>query len=43
MPVALLTAGLVAGLKDEDAYLVRNLPGYEAYRSNVRSRLVPVW
>ena len=44
VPVALLTAGLVARLKDEEAYLVRNLPGYEAYRSNVRSRLVPgVW
>ena len=44
LPVAVLASGLVVRLKDEEAYLARNLPGYEAYRSRVRSRLVPgVW
>jgi len=39
-----LVAGLIARLRDEEAYLVRNLPGYEAYRNGVRWRLVPgVW
>jgi protein-S-isoprenylcysteine O-methyltransferase Ste14 len=32
---------MVARLQDEEAYLARNLPGYEAYRSSVRWRLVP--
>jgi protein-S-isoprenylcysteine O-methyltransferase Ste14 len=41
VPVPLLASGLVARLKDEEVYLARNLPGYETYRSNVRSRLVP--
>lgn len=38
MPVL---AGLVARLLDEETYLVRNLPGFEAYRHDVRYRLVP--
>jgi protein-S-isoprenylcysteine O-methyltransferase Ste14 len=39
-----LVAGLIARLRDEEAYLVRNLPGYEGYRNGVRWRLVPgVW
>src|SRR5262249_5637520 len=39
-----LTAGLVARLLDEEAYLVRNLPGYADYRNRVRWRLVPgIW
>jgi protein-S-isoprenylcysteine O-methyltransferase Ste14 len=43
-PVVLLAAGIVARLQDEETYLVRNLPGYEAYRGNVPCRLVPgVW
>jgi len=42
--VLLLLAGLIARLRDEESYLVRNLPGYEAYRRDVRHRLVPgVW
>jgi protein-S-isoprenylcysteine O-methyltransferase Ste14 len=32
---------LVARLVDEERFLVRNLPGYEAYRQKVRYRLVP--
>lgn len=44
LPGVALAAGLVARLQDEEAYLVRNLPGYEAYRNAVRWRLVPgVW
>jgi protein-S-isoprenylcysteine O-methyltransferase Ste14 len=44
LPGAALAAGLVARLRDEEAYLARNLPGYEAYRATVRWRLVPgVW
>lgn len=39
-----VVAGLVARLQDEEAYLARNLPGYEEYRRKVRYRLVPgVW
>jgi protein-S-isoprenylcysteine O-methyltransferase Ste14 len=41
MPVL---GGLAARLQDEERYLVRNLPGYEAYRHDVPYRLVPgVW
>jgi protein-S-isoprenylcysteine O-methyltransferase Ste14 len=44
LPAGLLAAAVVARLKDEEAYLARDLPGYEAYCSSVRWRLVPgVW
>jgi protein-S-isoprenylcysteine O-methyltransferase Ste14 len=44
VPVALLTATIVWRLIDEEAYLARNLPGYDDYRRRVRARLVPtVW
>jgi protein-S-isoprenylcysteine O-methyltransferase Ste14 len=44
VPFGLLVGGIVARLQDEEAYLVRNLPGYEAYRSSVPWRLVRgVW
>jgi protein-S-isoprenylcysteine O-methyltransferase Ste14 len=44
VPFILLAAGLVARLKDEEAYLALHLPGYEAYRRSVRWRLLPgVW
>jgi protein-S-isoprenylcysteine O-methyltransferase Ste14 len=44
VPVLLLLAGLIARLRDEERYLARNLPGYEAYRRDVRHRLMPgVW
>ena len=39
-----MTAILIVRLLDEERYLVRNLPGYEAYCVQVRYRLVPgVW
>ena len=39
-----MTAILIVRLLDEEKYLVRNLPGYEAYCAKVRYRLVPgVW
>jgi protein-S-isoprenylcysteine O-methyltransferase Ste14 len=39
-----LVTGLIARLLNEEAYLARNLPGYEAYRDTVHWRLVPgVW
>jgi protein-S-isoprenylcysteine O-methyltransferase Ste14 len=41
MPVVLLAAALVVRLQDEESYLVRHLPGYEAYRRKLRWRLVP--
>ena len=34
-------AGLVWRLLEEEAFLVRELPGYAAYRDNVRYRLAP--
>jgi protein-S-isoprenylcysteine O-methyltransferase Ste14 len=40
-PFAVLTAGLLARLKNEEDYLARNLSGYDTYRSRVRSRLIP--
>jgi len=44
VPVLLLLAGLIARLREEETFLARNLPGYEAYRRDVRYRLVPgVW
>ena len=39
VPVALLAATLVARLRDEEAYLARNLPGYEDYRRKLPWRL----
>jgi protein-S-isoprenylcysteine O-methyltransferase Ste14 len=38
---ALMTAGIVWRLLDEERYLAANLPGYEAYRRKVRFRLAP--
>jgi protein-S-isoprenylcysteine O-methyltransferase Ste14 len=39
-----LVAALIARLMDEEHYLVAHLPGYNAYRRQVRYRLVPlVW
>jgi protein-S-isoprenylcysteine O-methyltransferase Ste14 len=39
-----MIAGLVARLRDEEIYLIRNLHGYQAYLRKVRYRLVPgVW
>jgi protein-S-isoprenylcysteine O-methyltransferase Ste14 len=44
VPAALLAAVIVWRLLDEEAYLARNLPGYDDYRRKVRWRLVPgVW
>ena len=35
---------LIARLRDEEQFLMRNLPGYDDYRRCVRFRLVPgVW
>jgi protein-S-isoprenylcysteine O-methyltransferase Ste14 len=43
-PAALLAAVIVWRLRDEEAYLARNLPRYDDYRRKVRWRLVPgVW
>lgn len=36
-----IVAGLAARLLDEEKHLVRDLPGYDAYRRKVRYRLVP--
>jgi len=41
VPFAVLTAGVLVRLQHEEAYLVRNLPGYDTYRSRVRARLIP--
>jgi len=41
LPAALLTAGLVWRLIDEERYLVEHLPGYAEYRTRVRYRLLP--
>ena len=39
-----LSIVLAVRLLDEERYLSANLPGYDAYRSQVRYRLVPfVW
>jgi|ERR1043166_599599 protein-S-isoprenylcysteine O-methyltransferase Ste14 len=44
VPVALLIAVIAWRLTDEEAYLSRNLPGYDDYRRKVPARLVPgVW
>jgi protein-S-isoprenylcysteine O-methyltransferase Ste14 len=44
IPVALLIGVIAWRLTDEEAYLARNLPGYDDYRRKVPARLVPgVW
>lgn len=44
IPVAILSAMVAIRLADEEKFLVANLPGYDAYRSRVRDRLIPaVW
>lgn len=45
LPVAVaITLAIVVRLLDEERYLSVNLPGYDAYRREVRCRLIPmVW
>jgi protein-S-isoprenylcysteine O-methyltransferase Ste14 len=44
LPATLLVGVIVWRLLDEEAYLARNLSGYQDYQRQVRSRLVPgVW
>jgi len=44
IPVALLIGVIAWRLTDEEAYLSRNLPGYDDYRRKVPARLVPgIW
>jgi protein-S-isoprenylcysteine O-methyltransferase Ste14 len=44
VPVALLIGAIAWRLTDEETYLARNLPGYDAYRRKVTARLLPgVW
>jgi protein-S-isoprenylcysteine O-methyltransferase Ste14 len=45
LPIAAaITAALIVRLLDEERYLSANLPGYDAYRREVRYRLIPqVW
>ncbi|NGX97784.1 MAG: isoprenylcysteine carboxylmethyltransferase family protein [Candidatus Afipia apatlaquensis] len=44
IPVAILSAMVAVRLIDEERFLVIHLPGYHAYRSRVRYRLIPgVW
>jgi protein-S-isoprenylcysteine O-methyltransferase Ste14 len=39
-----ITLGIILRLLDEEKFLTTNLPGYAAYRDNVRYRLVPfIW
>jgi protein-S-isoprenylcysteine O-methyltransferase Ste14 len=43
-PAALLVATIIWRLIEEEAFLVRNLTGYDDYRRRVRTRLIPgVW
>ena len=43
-PAVLLCGSVVWRLLDEEKYLVKNLPGYEAYRGKTKKRLIPfVW
>jgi protein-S-isoprenylcysteine O-methyltransferase Ste14 len=42
VPAALLVPVLVWRLLREETFLAANLPGYDAYRSRVRDRLVPI-
>jgi protein-S-isoprenylcysteine O-methyltransferase Ste14 len=44
IPALLIIPMLVARIRNEEAVLVKDLPGYEEYRQKVRFRLVPgVW
>jgi protein-S-isoprenylcysteine O-methyltransferase Ste14 len=44
IPVVLLIAVIAWRLAEEEAYLARNLPGYDDYRRKVTARLMPgVW
>ncbi|HAO39661.1 MAG TPA: isoprenylcysteine carboxylmethyltransferase family protein [Afipia sp.] len=44
IPAAILSAMVAVRLIDEERFLVIHLPGYDAYRSRVRYRLIPgVW
>ena len=44
IPFAFYPAIIIVRLKDEEALLARELPGYEAYRQKVRYRLIPfIW
>jgi protein-S-isoprenylcysteine O-methyltransferase Ste14 len=44
VPAVALCAVIVMRLLDEERYLSKNLPGYDAYRRTVRWRLIPfVW
>jgi protein-S-isoprenylcysteine O-methyltransferase Ste14 len=44
VPIAAMLPFLIWRLFDEEAFLVRNLPGYVEYRTRVRHRLIPfIW
>jgi protein-S-isoprenylcysteine O-methyltransferase Ste14 len=44
LPAVLLCGTLVARLLEEERYLAEHLPGYDAYRREIRYRLIPwVW
>jgi protein-S-isoprenylcysteine O-methyltransferase Ste14 len=44
LPAVLMFPALIWRLRDEEAFLTRNLPGYAEYAQRVRYRLVPlVW
>lgn len=41
IPAIILSAMIAVRLIDEERFLVTHLPGYDAYRSSVRCRLIP--
>ena len=44
VPIAAMLPFLIWRLFDEEAFLVKNLPGYAEYRARVRHRLIPfIW
>ena len=44
IPFAFYPAIIIVRLKDEEALLTRELPGYEAYKQKVKYRLIPyIW
>ena len=44
VPIAAMLPFLIWRLFDEEAFLLRNLPGYVEYRTRVRHRLIPfIW
>ena len=44
LPIALTMPALIWRLRDEEKFLVKNLPGYSEYQITVRHRLVPfIW